>query len=154
MKETTRITKLFEDLYDGDPWIGVTLLPTLQQLTSKQASKRIYANWNTIWEITNHLISWRENVLQRLHGKVIKTPSHNYILPVTDASPEAWNTTLQRLEKSQQDWTTFLKNFNSSDFEKIYAGNQMTYYEHIQGILQHDAYHLGQIVILAKRVGP
>jgi uncharacterized damage-inducible protein DinB len=26
----------------------------------------------------------------------------------------------------------------------------MTYYEHIQGIIQHDAYHLGQIVLLSK----
>ena len=36
--------------------------------------------------------------------------------------------------------------------EKVYPNNGMSYYEHIQGIIQHDAYHLGQIVLLAKTV--
>ena len=44
----------------------------------------------------------------------------------------------------------FLENFNESQFDKIYPSNKMTYYEHIHGILQHDAYHLGQIVLLSK----
>lgn len=152
MKETLRTAKLFEDLYHGSPWIDVTILPTLQQLTAKQAAKRIYKNWNTIWEITHHLINWRENVLQRVQGKVIKTPPHNYIIPVTDASAEAWADTLRRLEISQTAWVAFLKSLKAGDFEKIYPPNQVTYFEHIHGILQHDAYHLGQIVIMAKRV--
>jgi len=152
MKETARIAKLFEDLYDGSPWIGVNILPNLQKLTSKQAARRIYSNWNSIWEITNHLISWRENVLQRMQGKIIKSPSHNYIVPVEDTSPMAWQLTLERLHTSQEAWISFLKKFNTGDFEKIYPPNNLTYYEHIQGILQHDAYHLGQIVIMSKRV--
>lgn len=152
MKETARIAKLYEDLYNGSPWIGVVILPTLKKLTAKQAATRIYKDWNTIWEITNHMISWRDNVLRRMQGEVIKSPSHNYVLPVKDTSDAAWQLTLERLEYSQQSWLNFLKTFKATDFEKIYPNNNMTYYEHLQGILQHDAYHLGQIVILSKRV--
>ena len=152
MKETDRIVKLFDDLYDGDPWIDVTILPNLKKLTAKQAAKRIYSNWNTIWEITNHLISWRETVLQRIQGKIIPSPSHNYFVPVEDTSPLAWQNTLERLAASQQAWTSFLKKFKASEFENIYPGNKMSYYDHIIGIVQHDAYHLGQIVIMSKRV--
>jgi uncharacterized damage-inducible protein DinB len=152
MKETERITKLFEDLYDGSPWIDVTILPNLKMLNAKQAANRIYPNWNTIWEITNHMISWRANVLQRVQGKILQTPSHNYVVPVEDISDSAWQSTLERFEETQQDWITFLKKFNSADFEKTYPPNAMTYYDHIHGILQHDAYHLGQIVIMMKRV--
>jgi uncharacterized damage-inducible protein DinB len=151
MKETERISKLFTDLYNGSPWIGVVIVPTLKKLTAKQAAKRIYKDWNTIWEITNHLISWRENVLRRVQGEVIKSPSHNYVLPIKDTSEEAWQTTLKRLDDSQIAWLAFLKKFKSADFDKIYPNNGMNYYEHIHGILQHDAYHLGQIVILSKR---
>ncbi len=154
MKETSRIIKLFEDLYDGSPWLDVTILPNLKNLTARQAARRIYSNWNTIWEITNHLISWRETVLQRMQGKIFKSPSHNYFVPVEDTSRLAWQDTLARLEKSQQDWISFLKNFKANDFDNIYPGNQHSYYELILGILQHDAYHLGQIVIMIKRVSP
>jgi uncharacterized damage-inducible protein DinB len=152
MKETERISKLFTDLYNGSPWIGVVIVPTLQKLTAKQAAKRIYKDWNTIWEITNHLISWRENVLRRVQGEVIRSPSHNYVVPVKDTSEAAWHTTLKRLEDSQNAWLDFLKKFKTADFDKIYPNNNMNYYEHVHGILQHDAYHLGQIVILSKRV--
>ncbi|WP_235811010.1 DUF1572 domain-containing protein [Aequorivita aquimaris] len=39
-----------------------------------------------------------------------------------------------------------------ADFEKEYPTNKHSYYKHIHGIIQHDAYHLGQIVLLAKMV--
>jgi uncharacterized damage-inducible protein DinB len=152
MKETDRIVKVFEDLYDGSPWIDVTILPNLKKLTARQASKRIYSDWNTIWEITNHLIRWRETVLQRIQGKIITSPSHNYFLPVRDTSPLAWQNTLERLAISQQEWISFLKKFKAADFEKVYPGNKMSNYDHIIGIIQHDAYHLGQMIIMMKRV--
>ena len=40
--------------------------------------------------------------------------------------------------------------FDDADLAKIYVNNGHTYYEHIHGIIQHDVYHLGQIVILKK----
>jgi hypothetical protein len=151
MKETTRIAKLFEDLYEGDPWIGVSILPNLRDLTAAQAARKIDPAWNTIWEITQHIIAWRENVLQRVQGLVIRTPQHNYIQPVTDVSEPAWQRTLDRLEESQAAWIS-LFGFPAADFQSVYSSNGMTYYEHIHGILQHDAYHLGQIVILRKKI--
>jgi uncharacterized damage-inducible protein DinB len=151
MEETNRIAKLFDDLYDGHPWIDVMIKPTLAGITASQASTRIYEDWNTIWEITNHMISWRENVLRRVRGEVIQSPANNYIEPVTNVSAEAWQETLSRFNATHLAWTDFLNKFDAGDFGKIYPPNGLTYYEHIHGILQHDAYHLGQIVILAKR---
>lgn len=150
MKEAQRIAKLFDDLYDGSPWIDVNIKSTLERLTFEQASKRILPGRNSIWEIANHLINWRLNVLQRVQGKTITSPGDNYFVPVTDTSDAAWNKTLEQLENSQAQWFDFLKTLREDDFTKVYAGNNMTYYEHIHGILQHDAYHLGQIVLLSK----
>jgi len=45
---------------------------------------------------------------------------------------------------------TLLKKITNSDFEKIYPSNGNTNYEHTHGIIQHDAYHLGQIVLFGK----
>ena len=56
------------------------------------------------------------------------------------------------MEKTQSDWTGFLQKMKKEELEKMYASNGMTYYEHINGILQHDSYHLGQIVLLSKLV--
>lgn len=150
MKAKERITKLFEDIYDGDPWIDVTLQGTLKNISAAKAAKKISPDRNSIWQIVNHLISWRENVLQRVQGKMITTPDNNYFTGIIDTSDAAWQSTLKRLENSQQQWITFLANFNESEFDKIYPNNNMSYYDHVNGIIQHDAYHLGQIVLLSK----
>ncbi|HEY5465194.1 MAG TPA: DinB family protein [Hanamia sp.] len=150
MKETKRITKLFEDLYNSNPWIDVTILGTLKNISSQQAAKKIAPGRNSIWEIVNHIISWRENALLRVQGNVINTPNNNYFVEIADTSETAWQKALERLENSQQQWIAFLKTFDEAEFEKMYPTNKMSYYEHIQGILQHDAYHLGQIVLLTK----
>ena len=150
MKENELIIKLFEDLFDGSPWIDVTIMGTIKGISSKNASKKISVNQNSIWEIVNHLISWRLNVLQRVQGKVIITPGNNYFEPITDSSPSAWERTLKELQDSQTQWLEFLKQLTPDTFSKVYPNNKMTYYEHIHGIIQHDAYHLGQITLLAK----
>jgi uncharacterized damage-inducible protein DinB len=150
MKETQRIVKLFEAGYDGSPWIDVNLVNTLRAISITQALKKLSPSSNSIWEITNHLISWRENVLQRVQGKTIKTPAHNYFIAVKNGTSAEWQATMKKLEATQNDWILFLKTLQESAFEQVYEPNEMSYYEHIQGILQHDAYHLGQIVMIVK----
>ncbi|HXS58796.1 MAG TPA: DinB family protein [Hanamia sp.] len=150
MKESVRISKLFEDLYDGSPWIDVTLMGTLKNISAEKAARKIAPDRNSIWQILNHIISWRNNVLQRVQGEVIISPDDNYFTPVAGTSEKAWRQALQNLEDSELRWIDFLKKIDESQFERIYPRNEMTFYEHIQGILQHDAYHLGQIVLLSK----
>jgi uncharacterized damage-inducible protein DinB len=152
MTETERIKSLFEKLFDGDPWLDISIIPTLSKLSSAQAARRPLANCNTIWEIVNHMVSWRLNVLRRVQGELMTTPQSNYVEPISDASEAAWKKSLHNFETAQQQWLRLLTEFPESDFEKVYPPNQMTYYEHIHGILQHDAYHLGQIVLLSKLV--
>ena len=109
MKESLRLRSLFEKLYDGDPWIDISLVPVLKNISAKQAAARPMPNCNSIWEITIHMINWRKNVLQRMAGKTIKTPAHNYFEPITDVSEKAWAVLLKKMEKTQSDWTGFLQ---------------------------------------------
>ncbi|MRX37975.1 DUF1572 domain-containing protein [Flavobacterium sp. LC2016-23] len=150
MSENKRISNLYQSIYNGNPWLEVTLAHTLENITAEQAYRKVNPNLNTIWEIVNHLIQWRRNILRRVQGETVLTPDHNYFVPVLDSSEAAWEQSLQSLAKSQELWNAFFEDFNDSDLEKIYINNNHTYYEHIHGIIQHDVYHLGQIVILKK----
>ncbi len=150
MKETERIIELFADLYDGQPWIAVNITDNLKNLSAEKAARKLTPRHNSIWEIVNHLVAWRDNALQRVQGVAMKTPADNYFKPVADTSEAAWQETLQALKTSQEQWVAFLRNFDETDFEKKYKPNSLSYYKHIHGIIQHDAYHLGQIVLLAK----
>ena len=150
MSESKRISNLYQSIYNGEPWLEVTLDKTLKTVNAEQAYRKINPNLNTIWEIVNHLIQWRRNILQRVQGETVTTPDHNYFVPVLDPSEAAWEQSLQNLAKSQESWNTFFEDFDEANLAKIYVHNNHTYYEHIHGIIQHDVYHLGQIVILKK----
>ena len=142
------IIKLFTDLFNGSPWIDVNIMDTLNVITAEKAAIKISGR-NSIWEIVNHIINWRLNILQRLQGNVLNTPANNYFEPVTDQSETAWQATLQRLMAAHVQWIEFLKKTGPASFYK-YPPKNITSYEYIHGILQHDAYHLGQIVLLSK----
>lgn len=150
MSENIRISNLYQSIYNGNPWLEVTLAHTLENVNAEQAYRKINPNLNTIWEIVNHLIQWRRNILSRMQGEIVITPDHNYFVPVLDPSEAAWEQSLQNLAKTQEAWNAFFEDFDDADLAKIYVNNGHTYYEHIHGIIQHDVYHLGQIVILKK----
>ena len=150
MTEKERLISLFEKLYDGAPWLDVNLRDTLNDIDADKAAAKILQGRNSIWEITNHVIAWRQNVLERVKGKVLKTPDTNYIQPITDTSTAAWKATLQQLHDTQDQWLSFLQTMDTGEFDRTYPVNNLTYFEHIHGIIQHDAYHLGQIVLLSK----
>lgn len=141
---------LFRNLFNGDPWLDITILGTLSGIMPEKAAKKPAYGGNSIWEITNHVVSWREAVLARIHGAPGNTPSHNYFLPVNDTSAEAWKMTLEALEKSQETWLGFLLKVSEDDLQRQYLDSDYTVYDLIHGILQHDAYHLGQLTLLAK----
>ncbi len=60
MKEVNRHIKLFSDLYNGEPWLDENLLKSLSSLSAKVASRELLPGCNTIWAITNHIVSWRK----------------------------------------------------------------------------------------------
>lgn len=148
--ETARLKQELMQLYDGDPWIDVRLKPTLSGISAEKASRRIAEGRNTIWEILHHVIEWRRMLLKRLTGNVIPAPKDNFIREITDISEESWRQTLKELEETERQWVSFLDDLQDDDLEKTYPGNGQRYYYLIQGLIQHDAYHLGQIVLLSK----
>ena len=101
MTESELLLDLFGNLYDGHPWIDVTLVGVLENIPAEKAQKRVLNNCNTIWEIVNHLIQWRKNVLQRVQGITLKTPGNNYFEHVQDTSETAWKNTLSELADTQ-----------------------------------------------------
>ncbi|MEO6404718.1 MAG: DinB family protein [Ferruginibacter sp.] len=152
MKETHRISKLFSSLYDGHPWIYVNIYKTFQSINAKQASQKLFTGGNSIWQIIDHLLKWRQNIYERVHGMIVESPADNYFTEITDTSGKSWNKLLKDFAASQEQWLHFIQTADESLLEKIDPLNEFSFYEFIQGIIQHDAYHLGQISMLAKQV--
>jgi uncharacterized damage-inducible protein DinB len=152
MKELERFQKLFRDHYDGDPWIEINIRGTLEGLSAKGASQKV-GSLNTIWQIVNHAINWRETLLKRIQGENAPAPENNFIETITDVSEEAWSQTLKRLQSSQDHLLSYLSAEKEINLDEKPREGPYSRYELIEGILQHDVYHLGQIVLIKKMIG-
>jgi len=83
-------------------------------------------------------------------GRQVKYSNDNFYREVKDKSPAAWRKTIANLKKSQKEIISFLKKQDDELLETVSPTSGYTYFELVEAILIHDAYHTGQIVLVKK----
>ncbi|HMO61740.1 MAG TPA: DinB family protein [Ferruginibacter sp.] len=150
MSELTRIVKLFADLQHGDCWIGTNFKEALHAVTAEQAAAATINIANTIWQLVAHVTYWRTVVNIRLNGTTDLPPFQDFRLPEVQ-DDITWKQAIHDLETSYHVLRNTLLHFKEENLDKPSPRPEQTYYHLIMGCLQHDAYHLGQIVLLKKQ---
>lgn len=144
-----RFEKMLTDHYNGNPWIDITIAGELKSVSAKNASQNI-GELNSIWQITRHMISWRNALIARVMDSPHPHPNNNFIEEIRDTSSKAWKDTLRKFARSQKDIISFLKTQEDMLLEKVSLASGYSYFELVNAILIHDSYHLGQIVLIKK----
>jgi len=141
-----------EEIWTGEPWYGSNITSGLSGISAIQATHRV-ANQHNVAEILNHMIQWKKFVLEKLEG----TNGFDIVLD----SEKDWNQ-IDQLDDSS--WSEILENFDQVSaaliiqirsqqdtlLKEIVPGRTYSYSKLIEGIRDHDIYHLGQILILKK----
>jgi uncharacterized damage-inducible protein DinB len=144
-----------EKAFNGDPWHGKSAV----QIVEASAPEKVFVHWipnaHSIAEIVLHLTVWTDEAVERLNGGEAKTPSRGD-WPETENNDDwqvivsgfkaAHNNLMNQIENYiEPDWNSLVKD-NREDNE----GLKCTYSELVNGIVQHLAYHSGQISLLQK----
>lgn len=147
MTEINRIVQLFEVLQHGDCWVGTNFRDALKGVDGERAIRLVPNSRNSIWLLVAHLIHWRLVVVNRLNGSDALPVVPDFRLPV-EVSDRSWQQTLLDFEGAYHELRKTLLHFPEEKLHlpSIKAGQ--THYQLIMGCLQHDAYHLGQIMLL------
>jgi uncharacterized damage-inducible protein DinB len=155
-----RNKKLADELYRSvfnDPWHGASLKIILESISLKDALARPIKNAHNIIELALHIDAWTQEVLSRLNGNQPKDPDvGDWPLPKLE-SEEYWKNVKDSIYKNSNSLIEALKNFSDEKLDTIVGaernpelGTGYTYETMIIGLLQHHAYHSGQISILNK----
>jgi uncharacterized damage-inducible protein DinB len=147
--EINRILKLFADLQHGDCWIGLNFKEVLHGVDAVKASKVIGEEGNSIWMLVSHLIYWRTTVVNRLTGSDNPPPFKDFSLP-SELNEANWKQVLHDFEAAYHLLRNAIHRFNPENLYKESPRQGQTYYELVMGCLQHDAYHMGQMMVLKK----
>lgn len=149
--EINRIVKQFEALQHGDCWIGTNFKEVLHGVDAAMAADTIAKDTNSIWQLTAHIIYWRSTVVNRLSGSDNPPPFKDFLLPavLNDAS---WKQTLQDFEAAYHSLRAAILKMKDEQLDKPSPKEGQTIYQLILGCLQHDAYHLGQMMLIKKNI--
>ena len=160
MSEAARLVDQFTRAHDGDPWHGSPLKAILKGVTAAQAARRPPNGAHSIWELVLHVTAWRNETARRAAGSPAGEPAEGDYPSVGDPTPGRWRAALAALDASHEHLVAAVRRMKdaqllepTNDPRDRPLGAGVTYYELFHGIVQHDAYHAGQIALLKKMLG-
>ena len=147
--EINRILKQFAELQHGDHWTDNSFKEVLHGVDAVNAMKTIDGKTNSIWQLVAHVTYWRTLVVNRLTGTNNPPPFQDFLLP-NNCNEESWRQALHDFESAYHLLRNAIHHFNEENLYKPSPKKEQTFYELMLGCLQHDAYHLGQMMLLKK----
>ena len=148
--------------YSDDPWHGPATTVALQDVTAAEAAAHPVPGAHSIWELVLHMTAWQNEVRRRLAGKEPTLPAEGDWPAVPETSEAAWQRDRERLGSSLEMLLELLGGLSEADLERTGGaisdrdpalGTGVTHRAMVSGLLQHHAYHTGQISLLRKALG-
>ena len=144
----------YNKVYKGSPWYGESLMSILNKVDPEKVFvKPSGKKTNSIAEITAHIIGWREFLLSRLSEK------HEFKLTQKDTfnwkridknEKTAWKNLLREMDVVQNEIIKILNNSDDDILNLKVRDRKFKIKYLLDGVIQHDIYHIGQIAALNK----
>jgi uncharacterized damage-inducible protein DinB len=147
--ELGRIAQLLRHAYDGSPWYGTALHKLLTGVSAETASTHPIAGAHTIYQEVLHIIAWRKFATRLLRGESVTRLSDDENWPKSGACDVAsWQQTLEDLAQTQDALESAIAGLTDDRLSEKALGETFSLYVLLHGVIQHDAYHAGQIAML------
>jgi uncharacterized damage-inducible protein DinB len=135
----------------GPMWHGPSLNDVLQGVTPERAAAHPIAGAHSIWEIVRHVIVWAEIARARLKGDRPGDPAPEEDWPPVAATGAAdWTRTLDRLHGSHRELAADVRRLDAARLRVTLSGLDYSASVLLHGIVEHGAYHGGQIALLKR----
>jgi uncharacterized damage-inducible protein DinB len=154
MSQVETLADQLERSFRGGAWHGPAVAETLAGVEADTAAARPILGAHSIWEIVHHLTVWNDVPRRRLDGEGLQNLSaEGDWPPVRDVSAGAWQAALTALEDAHAALHARVLDLADAQLDDPVTGSDPTVRGMLFGVLQHNAYHAGQIMLLRKAPG-
>jgi uncharacterized damage-inducible protein DinB len=137
--------------HETEPWHGPSTKSLLEGITAEEAASYPVLKAHSIWELVLHMDAWQREVTRRLNsGFVPEIPEEGDWRPVLEVTGKAWQRAQLDLDSSMHELLGKLNQISESMNEQE-TRIVVSLARMLSGVLQHNAYHSGQIAI-ARRI--
>ncbi len=144
------IKRQLTETFTGPAWHGPAIMEILPNIPLSKSLNRI-GEGNNIAELVFHLTAWRTFAVEKLKGNASfdVTDEANFTR-FQDISPDQWMQLVNNLQNTQNELLALLDSFSDEQLHDPVPGRSHDFFHLLTGVVQHDLYHLGQIVLLSK----
>jgi uncharacterized damage-inducible protein DinB len=155
--EIERIVEQLQRAYDGDAWYGPSVRAALEGVDAGAATARPVPGAHTICEIVLHVTAWTREVARRLHTGIARDPDEGDWPVRAVGSEREWREVVAALDAAQTELVRTAAALDDprlgepiGDVRDRALGSGVSVYVTLQGLVQHHAYHAGQIALLKR----
>lgn len=140
------IINQFNDFYNGSNWVSMNFKERILSLSEDIVHKKIANHTHSVEQLTVHIIAWRNFGLQKLTGNDDYDIEDNSLSdwPV----PSNWSSVRQEFDTLHYNLINAVKNFPLQKWNEKVPLRRYSFIYLVNGIVQHDYYHYGQIASL------
>lgn len=144
--------RLSEVWFDGK-WVANTNLREQLLATSWQQATTKVGNLNTVAALAFHLNYYIKGVLDVFHGKdLIIQDRFSFDAPEIQNEND-WNEQRDDLFRNASEFFDFVEKMNEEQVHSTFVREQYgSWLRNLDGMVEHNYYHLGQIVLLRKLI--
>jgi DinB superfamily len=147
------IARHIREIHFGNNWTDSAMQEVLKDVTWQQAIAMPIPNANSIAVLVFHTNFYLNYVHKSIKEGVYKF-DHNDSFKVTPIHSEAdWQALLQKSWDDAEAFAQTVEKLSDNlNLFKVVPPYQNSFYKNLQGVVEHNHYHLGQIVLLKKMV--
>jgi uncharacterized damage-inducible protein DinB len=152
MTDLDRIRDQLKRSLWGDAWHGPALLELLDGVDLAAATARPIAAAHTIAELVPHITTWIDVARRRIGGDWSPVADEENFPPAATTDRE-WANAVTELQAAVVRMDQMLERADAAVLERVSPDGRYTVGVMLDGVIQHNLYHAGQIALLKKGGG-
>lgn len=153
LRSRTRGERIADEIgraLNGPAWHGPSLNELLVGVSAEDAVQRPVPAVHNIWELVLHITSWSNIARRRITGGQV-APSEGEDWPrLGPISENRWAEARAALNESHERLREIVSGLSDDDLARFAPQSESTVAGMLHGVVQHAAYHGGQIGLLKK----
>ncbi len=150
--ELQSIISSLQNVLSGHPWYGRSVDEILQEVDETKVYTHPNNNSHSLIDLLYHMITWAEFTQNRIERESVEDMAAFEATDwrLIDPSIHTWQKGLAAFKASHKKIITLLQSKEDAFLEEIVDYRNYNFRYLINGLIQHNIYHLGQVAYLSK----
>jgi len=154
-KETQSIIRNLQNVLGGEPWFGRPVYSLLEEIDTSKVYIKPNDNSHSLADLLYHLLTWAAFTLKSLEkaGEDEIRAIEQLDWRTMDPAIHSWEKGLNELKSVHEKIISTIKDKDDEFLSEKVDFRKYTVRFLLNGLIQHNIYHIGQIAYLKKLLG-